>query len=124
MKYDTSWLLGLVVNLSIAADLSLWPGSGKVYPQVLGLNALMPTPSPAALPSKRTARFSPPLAHRKTGISRSGRRDVCRSGAWLAQLRVSRVDPRRRLLADRNGRRRCSTLRCLCRQFLSRSRQL
>ena len=29
MKYDTSWLLGLVVNLSIAADLSLWPGSSR-----------------------------------------------------------------------------------------------
>jgi hypothetical protein len=36
MKYDTSWLLGLVVNLSIAANLSLWPGSGNVYPRVLG----------------------------------------------------------------------------------------
>ncbi len=85
----------------------------------LGLKCINVHAIASRVAAKRTARFSPSLAHRKTGISRSGRRDVCRSGAWLAQLRVSCVDPRRRLLADRNGRRRRWTLRCLRRQFLS-----
>ena len=35
MKPYTSWLLGLVFNLSIAANLSLWPGSVHGYQRVL-----------------------------------------------------------------------------------------